>query len=131
MGFFLEILFEILFETVLQVVFEVLAEAGLHACAQVFRKREERNPIWAGIGYALLGLGVGGLSLLIFPQSLIHRTRYHGASLILTPLLGGMAMSAVGWIRRRKGESLIRLDTFSSGFIFAFGMALIRFLFTQ
>jgi len=45
--------------------------------------------------------------------------------------LAGFAMSAIGWIRRRQGKLLIRLETFSAGFIFAFAMALIRLLLTE
>jgi hypothetical protein len=56
--------------------------------------------------------------------------KFHGISLIITPVLAGLTMWGVGRIRRRRGEAVMRLDTFGYGFIFAFGMALIRYLFT-
>ena len=52
-------------------------------------------------------------------------------SLSIAPLLAGLVMSAIGSIRRGRGMPVIRLDSFAYGFIFAFGMALIRFLFTK
>lgn len=132
MEIFLEILFEFFFEVVIQIGFEILVELGLHSRAKATRKRKERNPIWVIIGYAVLGIGVGAVSLLIFPQSLLPISKmYQIIGLIITPLLGGLAMSAIGWIRRRKGESLIRLDSFAYGFIFALGMTFIRFLFAK
>jgi len=74
---------------------------------------------------------VGFLSILIFPNSFVRSSNLHGISLLITPVLAGFTMSAIGWFRARQGKSLIRLETFSCGFIFAFGMALIRLLFTS
>jgi membrane protease YdiL (CAAX protease family) len=55
----------------------------------------------------------------------------HGIGLLISPLLAGLVMSLIGSLRRRRGMSVIRLDSFGYGFIFAFGMGLIRFLFTK
>lgn len=85
----------------------------------------------AGAGYALLGLIAGGLSLLFFPRALLRSTSLHGISLLITPLLAGGAMSLVGAWRRRRGERLLRLDSFGYAFVFAFAMALVRLLFTK
>jgi hypothetical protein len=126
-----ELFFEVILEFLLQVVAELLWELGLRGLAEVFRKRETHSPVLAFLGYALLGLLTGGLSLLIFPHRFIRRTTFHGISLVITPLLAGLAMSGVGMLRRRQGKSVMRLDSFSYGFIFAFGMALIRFLFAS
>lgn len=52
-------------------------------------------------------------------------------SLLITPLLAGLSMSGIGVLRERKGKTIIRLDSFSFGFIFAFGMALVRFMYTK
>lgn len=126
-----EILFEVVFELILQVVGEVLFEVGLRSVSEPLRHRETRSPILAFIGYAVAGAAVGGLSLLVFPQSLVPSVGFRGASLIASPLLAGAAMSGLGWLRRRQGKRLLRLDRFVYGAIFAFGMALVRFLFTS
>jgi hypothetical protein len=134
----MEIIFEVLLQIILEFILgigaELLAELGLHGVAHVFRGRKTRNPALAFIGYALLGVMVGGVSLLVFPRALVrgasfHGTSFHGIGLLISPLLAGFVMSAIGSLRRRRGMSLIRLDSFAYGFIFAFGMALIRFLF--
>jgi hypothetical protein len=127
MGF----LFELLFEIILEIVLEILAELGLHSIGEAFHKREKRNPFFAIPGYLLLGLISGGISLLLFPQSFIQSQRFHGISLIIIPLLGGAVMSLIGVLRRRRGQELIQLDSFGYGAIFAFGIALVRFLFTR
>ena len=140
----MEVLFEILFqfvfqfllEFVLEIGAEILAELGLHGIAEVFHRRKTRNPVLAFTGYALLGVIVGFISLLIFPHPLMrsasfHGINLHGIGLLISPLLAGLVMSAIGSIRRRRGMPVIRLDSFAYGFIFAFGMALIRFLFTR
>lgn len=126
-----ELLFQFIFEFILQLFGEVLVELGLHTLlAAPFKDREGRNPLLAVIGYVILGSAVGGLSLLIFPQSFVRSSSLHGISLLITPLLAGTAMAGVGWLRMRQGKRLLRLDSFGYGAVFAFGMALVRFLYT-
>lgn len=127
MGFLLELIFEF----ILEILIEALAELGLRSIGEAFRRREKRNPLFAVPGYLLLGLISGGMSVLIFPHSFIRSQRFHGISLLLIPLMGGAVMSAIGYLRRRRGEELIQLDSFAYGAIFAFGMELIRFLFAR
>lgn len=134
MEFIFEIIFQVVSEFILQIIAELLVEMGLHSIGQVFRR--DRNPIFAFIGYALLGVIVGFISLLIFPRPLIRSASFrginlHGIGLLISPLLAGLVMSLIGSLRRKRGMSVIRLDSFGYGFIFAFGMSLIRFLFTK
>ena len=124
----MEFLFEFIFEFILEILIQILAELGLHSIKEAYR---ERNPFFALFGYLLLGLLSGGVSVLLFPHSFIRSQRFHGISLVIIPLLGGAVMSGIGMLRRRRGDELIQLDSFSYGAVFAFGMALIRFLFTS
>ena len=130
----MEILFELLAQLLLEVLVEffpeLLLELVWRSLREALEPRAERDPVLAFFGYALLGAGAGGLSLLPFPHAFVHGSRWHGTSLIVSPVLAGVGMSIVGWIRRRRGETLIRLDTFPYGFSFAFGVALVRFLCT-
>lgn len=124
-----EFLFEILGELVLQIFFEGLAELGFRWMAEPFRR--PRNPWIAGFAYALFGAGAGGLSLLIFSAHLVHPYGFRVANLILTPILVGLLMYAVGQWRRRRGDELIGMDRFAYGYLFALAMGLIRFFFAN
>ncbi len=120
-----------LFEALLEVLFSLLADLGLHSVKETTVTREDRNPILAGIGYVLLGSIAGGVSLLILPESFARSENFHGISLLISPVLAGLAMAGFGWLLERSGKRRLRLDSFVYGFIFAMPMALVRFYFTD
>ena len=126
----MELLFEVVFqvfgEMLLQVFFEALAELGFHSVRDTMKR--DRNPVLSTIGFVLLGALAGGLSLLIFPHSAIADPDLRLANLLVTPVLIGAAMMLVGWVRQKKGQNLVRLDRFGYAFVFAFAMALVRFI---
>lgn len=124
----LEFLFEVLGEFVFQVVLEALAEAGLHAVSEPLRKPPK--PWLAALGYLLLGTIVGGISLLIFPHNMVPEP-WRITNLLVTPVAAGVMMSALGAWRERQGQDRIRIDRFSYGYLFAFGLALVRFLYAS
>jgi len=124
----LELLLEFLFELLLQLVTEVLLEAGVRAWAESFGSSRESRPILAFLGYAAVGATLGGLSLLMFPSLFIRSFTWQRINLVTTPVIAGLAMSALGWLRRQQGRELVRLDRFSYGFVFAFAMALVRYV---
>ncbi len=127
-----EFLFQILLallEFLLQVVVEVLFHLGWSSIAEALEYKPTKNPSLAFTGYALLGLASGGLSLLVFPELFVHNAALRVANLLLTPVLAGLAMSAFGAWQESKSLTAIKLDSFTYGFIFAFGVALIRYLF--
>lgn len=138
----MEILVEILFQIVvwilqvigellLQIFGEALAELGLRSLGEPFRRAPPIHPALAGLGYFLLGLMAGGLSLWIVPVLFIQAQWLRVTNLLLTPLIAGLAMSAIGRYRKRKAQELIRLDTFAYGAVFAFGMSLVRYIWGQ
>jgi hypothetical protein len=127
----MDFLLEIFLEFLLQIVGELLIDVALHASSRFIRARETLNALITIFMYFGLGLFVGWLSILIFPRAFVRSSNLHGISLLITPVLAGFTMSAIGWIRVRQGKLLIRLETFSCGFIFAFAMALMRLLFTR
>lgn len=130
MGEILGLIIELLGEVLLQVFGEVLCEFGLQSLAEVFKSRTVQNPVLAGFGHALLGMAVGGISLLVFPDHFIHQKSLRMTAVMLSPVMAGFCMSVLGSWRRQRGQRLIRLDSFSYGFIFALGMALVRRWFT-
>jgi hypothetical protein len=129
MEFFLEIALQVFFEFLMQIFGEIISEIGIRSLTEVFENRKVRNPWLASFGYLLIGAAVGGISLLVVRSTLIHSSTLRVLNLILTPLLAGLVMALIGLLRQRKGQQLVRLDRFGYGFIFAFGMALIRFAF--
>ena len=121
-----ELVFQVFGELLLQVFFEAMAELGFHSVRDTMKR--PRNPGLSTIGFVLLGAVAGGLSLLIFPHSAIAEPDLRLANLFVTPALVGAAMALVGWVRQRKGQNLVRLDRFGYAFVFAFAMALVRFI---
>jgi hypothetical protein len=78
-----ESLFELLLaiaELLLELAGEAILDFALRAIAQVFEDSEISSPVLASVGYGLLGVLTGGLSLLIFPHPLVHPSRIHGIS---------------------------------------------------
>jgi hypothetical protein len=109
----------------LQLGVELLIEAGLRRTGDAM---DQCMPLLTFVAYGMLGVAFGGLSLLVFPHALVHSSRFHGSSLVIAPILTGLGMTAIGYLRRRREEPVIRIDTFFYAFIFAFGLALIRLL---
>lgn len=125
----LELLFQLFGEIILQVVIEALAEAGLHALAEPFRRPPNR---WlAALGYLLLGAAAGGLSLLAFSAHLVTTPGLRIANLIITPVAVGLLMCVLGAWRARRGAPLLRIDKFAYGYLFALSLALVRFTFAH
>ena len=122
-----ELLFQFVFEFLLQIVFEVLAELGMHSVKEPFKKPP--NPWFAAIGYAILGAIAGALSLWIFPTLFLVSEIAQIAGLVLTPVVAGLAMAAFGAWRHRRNQTIIRLDKFAYGYLFALAMAVVRFAF--
>ena len=129
MEFFLEVILQCFFEFVLQLIAEVLGEVGSRSCENWFKQKRIQNPWLAGAGYLLLGVAIGAISLIIFKNSFIQSPAIRLANLFLTPALVGGAMAFIGWLRSKNDQELVRLDRFGYGFLFAFGMALVRYIY--
>ncbi|BBN87411.1 hypothetical protein [Azospira sp. I09] len=124
----LEIIIQIVGEFLLQAILEVLGELGLRTVAEPFSKPP--NPYVAAWGYAIFGLLAGGLSLLLLPHHLVE-AGWRWANLLVTPLAAGLLMSLLGAWRAGRGQTLLRIDRFAYGFLFALALALVRFRFAQ
>lgn len=134
----LELLFgvlEVFLEVFLEAAFEFAAESLgaliLRGLATIFDTSEFRNPFVACIGYVFLGGVAGGLSLFLFPHPLVHHSRIPGVSVVVSPILAGFGMSLLGRTLRKRNKKVMQIETFGYGFAFAFGMALVRFIFTK
>ena len=131
-GINMEIIFEILFEFIaeifLQLLAEILFELGFYSLYEALNRKRRRNPVLASIGYLLWGGISGGITLFFLPSLMIKNPVLRICNLIITPVIAGLAMSLVGSFRRKKGQDLLRIDSFFYGALFAFGFAAVRFI---
>jgi len=123
MDFLLELLFELVFE----IGGEFLIELGFGGVKEAFG-RKNHHPVVATLGYLVLGGMLGGLSLLVWPERVVRQGPVPGLSLIIGPVVSGLAMHLLGEFRRAQGHSPTNLATFPGGAAFAFGCALARFV---
>ncbi len=85
------------------------------------------DPFMVTAVFTLVGVAFGFLSTWIFPHPLVHPSRFHGMSLLISPLLTGLVLAWIGRAWKRRGRSSVRIESFGYGFTFALAMALIRF----
>ena len=123
--FIVDILVELFGELLLQIVGELIVNVGWRSVAGLFQRRP--HPIVAAIGYAAFGAATGYLSIWLMPALLISSHPLRIVNLVITPLLSGAAMAAIGHWRRRRDLTVIGLDRFMYGYLFALAMAIVRF----
>jgi hypothetical protein len=124
----LEMLLELFLEAALEFVLAFIISIIWRGVAAVLEFAESENSLLACISYLFLGGVMGGVSLLLFPHPLVHPSRFHGISVIVSPVLAGLGMSLVGSALRKRNKKVMKLQSFGYGFTFALGMALVRFL---
>lgn len=123
-------LLQVVAELGLQLLLEILVELGMHSRSlNTVPARKQSNPWVAGLGYFLLGALVGMASLWPFPATFIDSEGGRVINLLITPVVAGLIMGALGAWRLRRGQELIRIDRFAYGYVFALGMGLMRFQF--
>jgi uncharacterized membrane protein (DUF485 family) len=122
---------ELIMEGIVWSVGDIFADLVSRALARKFRKMRITNSVLAFIAYVIFGAFVGRSTLVWFPHPLVHPSRLHGISLILLPAIAGWVMSLIGSILRRHDRTTVRIESFTYGFAFAFGLQLVRFLFVK
>jgi hypothetical protein len=122
---------ELLFEVFFQVVVEEIVALIMRSIRNMLEESRAINPRLAAVGYLLLGMAFGTASLRLFPHPLFHPSKFHGISLVVSPLITGLVMSQVGIVLRRKGKQAVRIESFGYGFTFALGLAIIRLIFVR
>jgi hypothetical protein len=147
----MEDLFGFIFEFVFEVLIQIVFEAGVDAASRASRHGEDvhtgskahrrfrfvpvrrlslgkTNPPITILKFTLLGLALSFVSILVLPHPLVHPSKFHGISLLISPLITGLIMGFIGRTIRRRGKIPVQIESFAYGFTFAFAFALIRFL---
>jgi hypothetical protein len=119
---------EVLFEAVFETACGALASLLTRATSKLFKAITDVNPAATALSLGMLGALVGFLSVVTYPHALVHPSQFHGVSVIASPVLTGLAMFELGRLLRSHGRSVMPIDSFGYGFVFAFAMALVRFL---
>jgi hypothetical protein len=112
-------------EVLSQIVVELLVELGFESMGESVRRRHRAHPVVALVGAAVMGGVAGLLTSLIWPTRFLQPGPLPGVSVIVSPLVTGLVMQQYG---RWRGPESSYLATFWGGACFAFGMALVRFV---
>jgi hypothetical protein len=120
-------LLEFLLEMVLEIVVGLVWEIIVSLYKAVF-DRSNWGALAAMLGYFLLGVAMGGVSIYFWPTRVFQPGFVPGLSLVLSPLCVGWALAVWGNSRHAHGRLTSRLATFSGGAAFGFGTALVRFI---
>jgi hypothetical protein len=109
----------------LKILFGLAAEAP----AAAIERLKDAGPAALTIGVAFGGAGAGLVSSWFVPHRLmVLRPAIPGLSLVVAPLATGFVMGFPGKQIRRSGHWPSSVATFRGGVVFAFLMALVRFL---
>src|ERR1700735_573290 len=119
-------LFVAILAGIAELVAEILLEAAFAELAgllfrgfRLFRvKVKLADPASTTVMFGLVGIGFGFLSVWVFPRHLVHPTRLHGISLLISPILTGLLMAQIGRSVRMWGRQPVRIESFGYGFTF-------------
>ena len=126
-----EIIFQIILEFVLEIVGQILFELGLGCLTNWLKTKINGDPIYVGIAYFLVGLFLGGVSLLFFHEPIIKNYFVKVLYFVFSPILTGLSLCFFSWLFKRKatGEKFFKLEKFIDGAIFALAYSSTRFYF--
>ena len=124
----LDVLLEFIFEFLWELFFQALVEIGLECLGRYFHQRPILRNGLAFIAIALLGGFVGLIFSNTIPWRIMRSSVVPGISLVLVPLVTGSIMKFFGDWRRSRGHQPTVLASFWGGALFAFSMALVRWL---
>jgi hypothetical protein len=126
-----ELLLQLLLEILGQILFEIVVGLGWESLKHSLRGERKATPVLAGVGHLLMGLIAGVVSLMVFGRRLTPTSVFPGLSLVAAPIGTGLAMHGLGEFWNQRGRDRPVLFTFRAGAIFAFGMALVRFVYLE
>jgi hypothetical protein len=116
-----------------QVLFLLICAFGLGEFSTLVNvnRTDENRRLLAFWGWFILGAIIGYGTFLLLPRGIFPSPSIPGFSLILVPLLTGLATMQWGRLRQQQGKIHLTLASFWGGWSFAFGSTLVRFVFIQ
>lgn len=117
---------EFVLELLLELFAEPLLSAAARALASTLPQHWQERAWLAGLGYFLLGLAFGGMSLWLDPQHILRDPVLRGVTWLLSPLLCALTLALVGWVRRVRGKPASLLDGARFGIVFGVTLQLVR-----
>ena len=128
MDFLFELLIQLVIDVIGQLLVEGLFELGLESLVGGEWPERGSSPFVSAVRHLLLGAFTGAISLFVLPHRLVPYSPVPGLSLILSPLGNGIVMHLIGRRWNDRPSDRPALFTFGAGFLFGFGMALVRFV---
>lgn len=126
----IEVIFEFIFgvigEVISQFIFEIGAEFGIVSIKEAFQRTEEPNSILSIVGLVILGLLLGFVSALIYPEKILSKHHLTGIGFVILPIVTGLTSNIFGNWRREKGKYTSYLATFWGGFFFSLSWVAVR-----
>ena len=134
---FLQALFEIVGELLIQLLIQLgieLVQRGIgardDAGSDLRGGSNLRLPFRLG-AYVAIGVAIGALTLLVFPNPLIHSMGWRVTNLVAGPALLGGFMAYRGRRLALRGVTRGDIDSFWPAFVFAFALNGVRLYFAR
>ena len=120
-------------EIIFTIIFTIIGSFfGDLAFALIIRPfRTDIDPLFKAIGYGMIGLIIGILSLIFFPTYLIKDQIWRLVSFLITPLIAGLITAMLKVDKLEKQPFILKNHRFYYDFLFAFGWVLARLVFTK
>ena len=115
-------------ELLLELFAEPLLSLIARAVASTLPQRWQERAWLAGLGYVLLGLAFGAISLWIFPHHIVRDPVLRGVTWLLSPLTCALTLALVGRAREARGKPSTLLDGARYGALFGVTVQLVRIL---
>lgn len=111
----------LVFWFVVDLVLEIAGE-GVFELTRVLDEEEAARPVAIG-WFIILGLVLGGTSVLLVGERVIQGGKFLGVSLVVVPTLLGATMHSCGRLRSSREHRISHLATWYGGASMGFGLA--------
>jgi len=122
---------EIFGELLVELILGGVADLSVRGVRKLYKETRSIPRTLVVVQYFLFGAILGVVSVFLLPHQIAPHTRFHGINLLMSPAIVGWIFSLIGLSNRRRGRQTVRIESFGYGFVFAFGIAIVRFFFIQ
>lgn len=121
---------EILFDIVAEIILGFLVEFSVEIAARFFggKKDVDEESTLITLVYLIIAVVLGWLSVIVYPNSVIEEGPLRIMYFVFVPLAIGGLMSLRGKRLEHKGKTLIKIDSFIYGYLFALFFIITRYM---